>query len=149
MTAKAIAPPLNSTTKEQYFVWPGCYSWQQFKALTTSLGEDSNVKISYLDGQIELMTTGEEHETISRLIALLLGLYFWHHQIEFIPVGSATRESEEKGGASLVAARRRRQGDRVAPARSQLWFSRSRRSRSVLRTCYSLGVGDWMNYPAS
>lgn len=133
MTAKAIAPPLNSTTKEQYFVWPGCYSWQQFKALTTSLGEESNVKISYLDGQIELMTTGEEHETISRLIALLLGLYFWRHQIEFIPVGSATRESEEKKGASLVAARRR------SP-----W-----RSRSVLRTCYSLGVGDWLNLTIS
>ncbi len=42
------------------------------------------------------MTTGEKHETISRLISLLLGLYFWQMNIEFIPVGSATRESEEK-----------------------------------------------------
>jgi len=96
MTAHAIAVFPNSTEREQYFVLPGCYNWQQFKTLTTSLGENSNLKISYLDGKIELMTTGEKHETISRLISLLLGLYFWQMKIEFIPVGSATRESEEK-----------------------------------------------------
>ncbi|NEQ67741.1 MAG: Uma2 family endonuclease [Symploca sp. SIO2D2] len=96
MTANAIARPAHSAGREQYFMLPGCYNWQQFQSLKTSLGENSNVKISYLDGRIELMTTGEQHETISRVISLLLGLYFWHHQIEFIPVGSATRESEEK-----------------------------------------------------
>ena len=96
MTTNAIVAQKNSTKREQYFILPGCYTWQQFKALKTSLGENSNVKTSYLDGKVDLMTTGEEHETISRLISLLLGLYFWHHQIEFIPVGSATRESEEK-----------------------------------------------------
>jgi len=96
MTAHAIAFPKNSTEREQYFVLPGCYTWQQFKALKTSLGENSNLKITYLDGKIELMTTGEKHETISRLISLLLGLYFWQMKIEFIPLGSATRESEEK-----------------------------------------------------
>ncbi|MEM9539760.1 MAG: Uma2 family endonuclease [Cyanobacteria bacterium P01_E01_bin.42] len=94
MTSSAIAP---NAQPEQYFLLPGCYAWQQFKALQTSLGENKTLKIIYLDGRIELMTTGEEHETISRLISLLLGLYFWRKQIEFIPVGSATRESEEKG----------------------------------------------------
>ena len=101
MTAQTIAVEKNSPDREQYFALPGCYTWQQFKALKSSLGEDShtdnkNIKISYLDGKIELMTTGETHETISRLLSLLLGLYFWHNQIEFIPVGSATRECEEK-----------------------------------------------------
>ncbi|NET57388.1 MAG: Uma2 family endonuclease [Symploca sp. SIO2E6] len=96
MTANAIALPTRSAGREQYFMLPGCYTWQQFQSLKTSLGENTNLKISYLDGIIELMTTGEPHETISRVISLLLGLYFWHYQIEFTPVGSATRESETK-----------------------------------------------------
>ena len=94
MTTPAIAL---QPQQEQYFLLPGCYAWQQFKNLQSSLGENKTLKIVYLDGRIELMTTGEEHETISRLISLLLGLYFWRKQIEFIPVGSTTRESEEKG----------------------------------------------------
>jgi len=96
MTANAIAVQTHSTQREQYFILPGCYTWEQFKSLKTSLGENGSVKITYLDGIIELMTTGEQHETISRVISLLLGIYFWQNQIEFIPVGSATRESEEK-----------------------------------------------------
>jgi len=43
------------------------------------------------------MTIGEEHELIKSVLAILLGLYFLEKQIEFIPVGSATRELESKG----------------------------------------------------
>ena len=42
------------------------------------------------------MTLGEEHETIKSIIAILLGIYFWQKGIDFTPVGSATRESEEQ-----------------------------------------------------
>jgi Uma2 family endonuclease len=42
------------------------------------------------------MTLGEYHETIKSMIAILLGIYFWQQGIQFIPVGSATRESKEK-----------------------------------------------------
>ncbi|ELS00466.1 hypothetical protein Xen7305DRAFT_00001670 [Xenococcus sp. PCC 7305] len=78
-------------------VLPGHYSWQQFKTIQGIIKEQPGVRIIYLDGVIEIMTIGEGHETVKSLIALLLGLYFFHQQIEFIPVGSATRESEEKG----------------------------------------------------
>lgn len=96
MTANQIAVFPQIPETEQYLVLPGSYSWQQLQTLTTSLGDNCNLKIYYLDGKIELLTTGEKHETISRLISILLGLYFWQRQIEFIPVGSATRESREK-----------------------------------------------------
>ncbi|MDJ0510164.1 MAG: Uma2 family endonuclease [Crocosphaera sp.] len=85
------------TVKEQKLTLPGWYNWQQFKAIKTLIEKQPGVKISYLDGVIELMTLGEEHETIKSIIAILLGIYFWQKEIEFIPVGSATRESEEKG----------------------------------------------------
>lgn len=82
--------------KEQRFILPGYYDWQHFKNLQALMEKQPGVRISYLDGVIELMTIGEKHEIIKSLIALLLGLYFFHKQIEFIPVGSATRESEVK-----------------------------------------------------
>ncbi|MDJ0579839.1 Uma2 family endonuclease [Crocosphaera sp.] len=87
----------NTTVKEQKLILPGCYDWQQFKGIKTLIEQQPGVKISYLDGVIELMTLGEKHEIIKSIIAILLGIYFWKKDIEFIPVGSATRESEEKG----------------------------------------------------
>lgn len=76
---------------------PGCYDWQQFKTMQSLLLQQSRIKVCYLDGVIELMTLGEEHESIKSMIAILLGIYFWQNEIEFIPVGSATRESEIRG----------------------------------------------------
>ncbi len=85
----------NSTT-EQYLRIPGYYHWQQFKAFEALIKQSPGIRITYLDGYIEIMILGEEHEIISRMITALLGLYFLHQKIEFIPVGSATRESEEQ-----------------------------------------------------
>jgi Uncharacterized protein conserved in cyanobacteria len=84
------------TTSEQDVILPGWYSWQQFKALEAVMEEVSGVKICYLDGCVELMTLSENHEMIKSIISLLLGLYFLQKQIEFIPVGSATRSDEMK-----------------------------------------------------
>lgn len=82
---------------EQRFILPGRHGWQQFKAIQTLLAEVPGIRLSYLDGYVELMTIGEEHELIKSVLAILLGLYFLEKQIEFIPVGSATREAESKG----------------------------------------------------
>jgi Uma2 family endonuclease len=81
----------------QQFKLPGCYDWQQFKTIQSFLEQQSKIKISYLDGVIELMTLGEEHETIKTIIGFLIEFYLFHQGIEFIPVGSATRESEIQG----------------------------------------------------
>jgi Uma2 family endonuclease len=86
----------STAIKEQRFVLPGCYNWQQFKTIQSLMGKQPGVKISYLDGVIELMTLGEEHEIIKSIIGFLIESYLFHKEIEFIPVGSATRESEEK-----------------------------------------------------
>jgi Uma2 family endonuclease len=85
-------------TTEQRFVLPGVYDWKQFKTFQ-SLMEEQPVRISYLDGVIELMTIGEQHENIKTIIGFLIEFFFVHQGIEFIPVGSATRESEEKGAS--------------------------------------------------
>jgi Uma2 family endonuclease len=86
-----------TSIKEQRLVLPGWHSWQQFKAIEALISEIPGVKISYFDGCIELMTIGETHENIKSVLAILLALYFFEMEINFIPVGSATREDETKG----------------------------------------------------
>lgn len=93
-----IAELLEKTrgVEEQHFILPGYYNWQQFKAIEALMDEVGGVRLSYLDGCVEFMTLGEKHEMIKSVLAILLALYFFEKEIEFIPVGSATREDENK-----------------------------------------------------
>ncbi|WP_019503073.1 Uma2 family endonuclease [Pseudanabaena sp. PCC 6802] len=88
---------LPSTEQEQRFLLPGNYSWQEFEALEQLLADSPGLRITYLDGWIELMTLGEPHELIKKSLAILLEAYFTLMEIEYIPVGSATRREEDKG----------------------------------------------------
>ncbi len=96
MTTKTLDH--NWSKSEQRLLLPGRYTWQQFKPIQFSI-KSTGVRISYLDGQIELMTISEEHEMFKTIIGSLIELFFLHKRIEFIPVGSATREAEEKGAS--------------------------------------------------
>ncbi len=90
----ATAPPILS--ENQRFVLPGRHTWENFKAIQAVMAEQAGLRMTYLDGVIEFMTLGEYHETIKTLIGFLLEYYLFTQGIEFLPVGSATRESPEK-----------------------------------------------------
>jgi Uma2 family endonuclease len=87
----------SDTDQEQRLQMPGNYSWKEFETLETLITDSTGLRITYLDGAIELMTLGESHELIKKSLAILLESYFVMMGIEFIPVGSATRRGEEKG----------------------------------------------------
>lgn len=87
----------SDTDQEQRLFMPGTYNWHEFEALKSLLVGSTGLRITYLDGWIELMTLGEPHELIKSLIGMFLETYFIEMGIEFIPAGSATRRSEEKG----------------------------------------------------
>lgn len=89
----------NIVNSEQTFILPGYYTWQQFKTLQLIIQQQSSARIAYLDGQIELMTTGEEHESIKTMLGFLIELYLCEKEIDYNPVGSATREAEIKGAS--------------------------------------------------
>ncbi len=95
MTAKIV----EKANSEQYFVLPGDFNWQQFKAIEALMSEVPGLRISYLDGYIEFMTISEQHELIKKVLATLLEAYFFQKKIEYIPVGSATRASEAKSAS--------------------------------------------------
>ena len=90
----ATSPPLLS--ENQRFILPGRHPWENFKAIQSVMEPRTGLRITYLDGVIEFMTLGEYHETIKTLIGFLLEYYLFTQGIEFLPVGSATRESKEK-----------------------------------------------------
>ncbi len=92
-------PDKRIPVKDQRFILPGRYSWQQFKAIQAAMAEVPGVRLSYLDGCVELMTTGEDHEMIKKFLAILIEAYLFKKGIRFIPVGNATRESETKGAS--------------------------------------------------
>jgi len=84
------------TLAEQRLLLPGYYTWEQFEAIGSLMADSPGLRITYLDGWIEFMTVGEEHEQIKSVLAIFIGLYFFEKGINFIPVGSATRRNQAK-----------------------------------------------------
>jgi len=82
--------------EEQRFTLPGYYNWEQFEALEALMADAPGLRITYLDGCVEFMTLGEQHENIKSVLAIFIALYFFEKGIEFIPVGSATRRDRTK-----------------------------------------------------
>ena len=71
MTAKLLEEI--GTLAEQRLILPGYYTWEQFEAIESLMADSPGLRITYLDGWIEFMTLGEEHETLKKLYSL----YFW------------------------------------------------------------------------
>ncbi|MFN6474080.1 MAG: Uma2 family endonuclease [Nostoc sp. SerVER01] len=86
-----------TTLEEQRFLLPGHYTWEEFEKLEALTADAPGLRITYLDGCVELMTLGEQHEAIKSVIAILLALYLFEKDINFFPIGSATRRGKEKG----------------------------------------------------
>jgi len=84
------------TIQEQRFTLPGDYTWEQFEAIEFLMTDAPGLRITYLDGCVEFMTLGEEHEQIKSVLAIFIALYLFEKGIKFIPVGSATRRDKNK-----------------------------------------------------
>ncbi len=90
-----VSEPI-TTLKEQRFTLPGCYTWEQFEAIESLIADAPGLRITYLDGCVEFMTTGEPHEIFKKMLAILLEAYFFERHIKFIPVGNSTRKDKSK-----------------------------------------------------
>ncbi|MBC1241284.1 Uma2 family endonuclease [Nostoc sp. 2RC] len=88
-----------TTLEEQRFLLPGHYTWEEFEKLEALIGDAPGLRITYLDGCVEFMTLGEQHEMLKKVIAILLEAYLFELRINFIPVGSATRRAKEKSAS--------------------------------------------------
>ncbi|HLP89276.1 MAG TPA: Uma2 family endonuclease [Nostocaceae cyanobacterium] len=86
----------NDILPEQRFLLPGYYTWEDLEKIDELISKVAKLRITYLDGLIEFMTVGEQHELIKSILAILIETYFFEKRINFIPVGRATRRDQNK-----------------------------------------------------
>ena len=72
-------------------------SWERYLALDN---DRPGPRFYYLDGELEIMTTSNEHERIKKWIGDLMAVYFEEASIEIMPRGQATmRKALKHAGA--------------------------------------------------
>lgn len=77
----------------------GGVTWEQYENLIATLGDRPRLRMSYIEGTLELMTISPEHEMIKTLIARLIYVYADEMEIDLFSCGSATyrREATRRG----------------------------------------------------
>ena len=76
-------------------------SWERYLALDQALGEDRPVpRLYYLDGDLEIMSTPDEHERIKKWIADCVSDYLMELDLTIMPRGNATMQLALKEAAA-------------------------------------------------
>jgi Uma2 family endonuclease len=71
-------------------------SWDAYEGLLRALGDDHpSLRMTYLDGRLEIMTTSRRHERIKKLMARLLEIWALERNIRFDGYGGATFKNKE------------------------------------------------------
>src|ERR1044071_7105802 len=66
-------------------------AWNRYLAFDKKLGDDRpGPRLYYLDGELEIMTTSNEHERIKKWIGGFMDLYFDAAHTDVMPRGQAT-----------------------------------------------------------
>jgi Uma2 family endonuclease len=66
-------------------------SWQQYESLLNVLGDAfPTLRLSYLEGTLEIMTNSSEHEDLKKMIGMLVEAYFQETRTRFHAGGSTT-----------------------------------------------------------
>lgn len=71
-------------------------SWEDYERLLEMRGDHSAPRISYLEGEVEIMSPSWDHEVIKSYIGGLLEAWCIDRGIDVIPVGSWTLKKEAK-----------------------------------------------------
>ncbi|MBT9313791.1 Uma2 family endonuclease [Leptothoe kymatousa] len=99
MTAFLINLKDNPPAAEQYLQLEGV-TWQQYDALVALfIDQFPALRMTYLEGTLELMTTSPEHERLKKIIARLIEAFAEEADIDLNGYGSATfrREAAARG----------------------------------------------------
>ncbi len=74
-------------------------SWEQYEAILAIRGESSGVRLTYLEGELELMSPSHPHEGIKKCIARLLEAWALEFDVDLDGFGSWTikQELRERG----------------------------------------------------
>ncbi len=64
--------------------------WKNYEALLAMRGDDGGIRVTYLKGELELMTPSLDHESLKKRLARLLEAYAEEHGIDLEGYGSWT-----------------------------------------------------------
>src|SRR5207244_9750559 len=93
-------PLAGGAVPEQRVVFCGI-SWRSYLAFDKQLGDDRpGPRLYYLDGELEIMSTSEEHERIKTWLGDILAIYFEEIGIEVMRRGQATMQAEMKAAGA-------------------------------------------------
>ncbi len=94
-----IVTPSPDMDVEQRIVLHGV-DWQQYEGLLDILGDNfPTLRMSYLEGTLEIMTNSSEHEDLKKTIGMLVEAYLQETRTRFHAGGSATfRQAAKQRG---------------------------------------------------
>jgi len=93
-------PLPNGAEPEQRVVYSGI-SWKSYLTFDKKLGDDRpGPRLYYLDGELEIASTSDEHERIKEWLGMLLEEYFFQEGTEIMPRGQATMRAEMKAAGA-------------------------------------------------
>jgi Uma2 family endonuclease len=68
-------------------------SWDQYESMVSAVGERPRLRMTYLEGLLEIMTIAAEHKMLKKMIARLIEIYALEKEIDLFSCGSATYRS--------------------------------------------------------
>src|SRR5438093_38271 len=74
-------------------------SWQRYEALRALLDDVAGLRMTYLEGTLEIMRPSRTHERVKKLVARLVEMYATARDIALYGYGSMTfrKEAKERG----------------------------------------------------
>ena len=91
LARESIALP---NTEEQRLILSDV-TWEQYSTLVNIYTDEyPSLRMTYLNGVLEIMTTSNEHERLKTIFARLLEMYFVERQIDLNGYGQATFRQE-------------------------------------------------------
>jgi Uma2 family endonuclease len=98
MASTSAAPPAATRTEDQR-VTLNDVTWSDFELILQIRGDRAGVRMTYLNGVLELMTPSVDHEGIKKTIARLLEAYAEEKGIPFNGFGSWTLKNARRARA--------------------------------------------------
>ena len=94
-SARQPEPPADPSSVDHRVVLHGV-SWEQYEAILAIRGDEGGTRLTYLQGELEIMTPSRQHETLKTLFGRLLEAYAEEAGIELNGAGSWTIRSAPK-----------------------------------------------------
>jgi Uma2 family endonuclease len=94
-TAAILAPPSRVEDPDQRVILGGI-DWWQFETCLAIRGDRAGVRVTYLEGQLEIMSPSRTHEMLKTMIARLLEAYADEKGLVFEGYGSLTMRNAPK-----------------------------------------------------